>query len=248
MKKSILFTSALLLFAPALSFAALITGAQNDTEAAFFENKKKIASWTFNADGSIQALGKPVSGEIKVFFGKGDRQRFVVYKLKESVIEDGTYTWTYTTGEPAGEESFSAGRREGPFKLLYKNGKISQEGSYSKGRKNGTFKKYYEKGGIAEEAEYRNGSAEGEMNLYYASGAVKEKYKYLNNRKHGTYQQYFESGTIKMEGNYKNDMREGPFFRYFESGEEAGIVNYSNGVVVSGSEEDTDDEEVSTEQ
>ncbi|HRU39992.1 MAG TPA: hypothetical protein P5511_08950, partial [Candidatus Goldiibacteriota bacterium] len=102
MKKIII---SLLMAFMCFSAQAAITGAQNDNEAAFFEGKKKIASWTFNADGSIQAMGRPITGEVKVYYAKGDKQRFVTYKLKDSVIEDGTYVWAYTSGEPAGEET-----------------------------------------------------------------------------------------------------------------------------------------------
>lgn len=231
MKKTLMIIAAILVYAS--SYAAIV-GVQNDDEAAFYEGKTKVASWTFNADGSIDVLGNTINGDIKVLYGSKEKQRSVVYKIKDNVIQDGTYAWAFKSGEPAGEETYNSGKRDGKFKFFYKSGKTSKEGAYKEGKKNGDWRLYFENNGeLAEEGIYKDGVKNGEWTICYPGGEQKERYTYVNDKKHGTYQQFYRSGTIKMEGIYKNDIKDGKFFKYFESGEDAGIETYVAGKKVS---------------
>jgi antitoxin component YwqK of YwqJK toxin-antitoxin module len=245
MKKTII-SIMLLAFASSLHAAFLIVGAQNDAETAFFQGTTKVASWSYNADGTTDAQGTTINGEIKIYYGSGDKSRVAVFKVRENKIEDGSYTWTYKTGEPAGEESYADGKKDGPFKFLYKSGKTSKEGSYKAGKKDGVFKLYFENGSLAEEGAYKDGLKNGEFTLYYQTGEAKERYTCVNDRRHGEYQQFYQSGTLKMEGKYKNNLKEGNFMKYFESGEDAGIQVYKKGVLVSGDADDINEIEVTT--
>lgn len=249
MKKIITITTFIMLLATGLLFAApAITGVQNDMAAAFYQGKTKVASWTYNADGSIDTMGNTITGDIKMLFGTGDKLRTTVLKIKNNKVEDGIYTWTYKTGEPAGEETYNNGRREGVFKFLYKSGKTSKEGAYKNGKKDGIIRLYYETGKPAEEGTYKDGLKEGDYTLYYPTGEPKERFTYVNDRRHGEYQSFYTSGTIKMEGQYKLNLKDGNFFKYFESGEDAGVQVYKNGVLTSGESDEAADFEVTTTQ
>jgi antitoxin component YwqK of YwqJK toxin-antitoxin module len=246
MKKTLIITAALMLLATAAFAVPVITGVQNETGAAFYQGTTKVAGWSFNADGSVDAEGATINGIVKIYFGEGDKRRFVLYSIKGNKIQDGTYSWVYKSGEPAGEETFNNGSREGTFKFLYKTGKTSKEGAYKNGKKEGVIKLYYETGNLAEEGFYKDGLKDGEFTLCYPGGEPKERFTYVNDRRHGVYQQFYRSGTIKMEGLYKLNLKEGKFFKYFESGEDAGIQDYNKGVLVSGENDPEADFEVTT--
>jgi len=247
MKKTIIISAALFVLAAGSAFALpAITGVQNDMAAAFYQGTTKVASWNFNADGSIDIQGNTINGDIKVYFSTGEKQRVVIYKINDNKIEDGIYTWTYKTGEPAGQETYNNGKRDGDFKFLYKSGKTSKEGTYKNGKKDGAIKLYYETGKLAEEGTYKDGLKSGEFTLYYPTGEAKERFTCVNDRRHGQYQQFYQSGTIKMEGLYKNGIKEGNFNKYFESGEDAGIQVYKNGALISGESDESAGEEVTT--
>lgn len=234
MKKIIMITAVIMFMIGSAYAVPAITGVQNETGAAFYQGTTKVAGWTFAADGSVEAQGATLNGVTKVYFGEGDKRRFVLYSIKENKIQDGTYSWVYKSGEPAGEETYNNGRRDGVFKLLYKSGKTSNEGVYKAGKKDGIIKLYYETGKLAEEGVYKDGYKNGEFTLYYPTGEPKERFTYVNDRRHGEYQQFYASGTIKMEGQYTLNLKEGNFMKYFESGEDAGIQVYKKGVLVSG--------------
>ena len=194
---------------------AAMTAVQNDSQILFYAGTEKTAEWTWNPDGTVEAKGATVNGEVKVYSGKAEKQMLTTYKIRENTVEDGIYIWKYKSGESAGQETFNNGKRHGPYRFLHKNGKISKEGTYSEGKKQGLFTLYYENGKQAEETNYKNGLREGESALYFPTGEAKESYTYVEDRKHGPYQEFYKSGTIKTEGNYKLNLKDGPFAKFF---------------------------------
>jgi len=141
--KKIIIPAVLFVFL-SVSLSAGYVGVQGSSVTVFYEGKSPTAKWTENDDGSVSKEGTVINGEVKVYAGSGKYRMFTTFKIKDNEIEDGSYSWEYKTGEPAGAQAYKNGKLNGPFKYYYRNGKVSREGAYKEGKRDGEFKWYYD--------------------------------------------------------------------------------------------------------
>ncbi len=221
-----------------------VIGIIEGSEINFYNGITKVATWKLLSNGIFKHEGEFINGEIKMSSGEKENIITTIYKIKNNIIQDGIYSWSYKTGEPAGEEVFKNGKLNGEFKWFYKNGRVSRAGSYKDGKRDGEFKWYFQSGEIAQEGSYKMGLKNGIFKIYHDNGQIKELFTFVNNKRHGLYQQFYDTGTIKVEGNFKNNLKEGKFILYFESGEEAGIKVYKGGQLISEQESNDGDIEI----
>ncbi len=155
-------------------------------------------------------------------------------------------------GQPALNQTDSAGLKQGPWQKRYPNGKLVYEGFFTDGKPSGLWKRYHDNGTIKAILGYQapgdtasarlfdtNGKrvAEG---LYlhelktgrwsYFSNEVKiAEETYLEGKKEGLCSTYYKSGELLESSWWKDDQREGLYRAFYTTGIPYLECHYVNG-------------------
>jgi len=200
----------------------------------------KISSNTYNDKGVL------INGNT-FFYSNGKIKETNSYKDGDL---DGVSIGYHPNAVKSAEINYTAGEKNGAYKLFYPNGKLETTGWYSDGSETDAWLNYNEKGILTERSYYVNGDMYGYKEMYFANGKIDDEEIYRNGwliglnqydtsgkllytttftNGNGKYKEIFPDGKTKSEGDYVQGEWHGTFKNYYCDGSLLSVKYFNHG-------------------
>lgn len=111
---------------------------------------------------------------------------------------------TFTNGNPASEERFESGRRQGALRRWFQEGGLAFESYYEVGRREGVTTSWWRNGNLRTRTTYVNDRPDGVAWSWYRDGMKFKRFQYSNGRPTGLQQGWRKNGKLFSNFEYRN--------------------------------------------
>ena len=193
---------------------------------------RRIGDWKlFYPDGKIRAQGKYVDGlregNWTYFFTNGKTEQSGIYKMDWPT---GSWKWYYFNGQLHREDMYRNGKEDGTSVEYDTLGVVINEGEFSAGARNGKWKLTVND--HIEEGQYLDGERDGLWVWYYGEGKKMFEGEFQSGIPVNRHKYWYVNGQVEMTGKYKGGEMDGRWDYYDTNGFPAMQLDYVEGKVV----------------
>jgi antitoxin component YwqK of YwqJK toxin-antitoxin module len=193
---------------------------------------RRIGEWKlFYPDGKVRAQGKYAyglrEGNWTYFFTNGKTEQSGVYKTDWPT---GAWKWYYFNGQLHREEMYRNGKEDGTSIEYDTVGVVINEGEFSAGARNGKWKLTVND--HIEEGQYLDGERDGLWVWYYGEGNKMFEGEFQSGIPINRHKYWYVNGQVEMTGKYKGGEMDGRWDYYDTNGFPAMQLDYVEGKVV----------------
>lgn len=193
---------------------------------------RRIGDWKlFYPDGKIRAQGKYVDGlregNWTYFFTNGKTEQSGIYKMDWPT---GSWKWYYFNGQLHREDMYRNGKEDGTSVEYDTLGVVINEGEFSAGARNGKWKLTVND--HIEEGQYLDGERDGLWVWYYGEGKKMFEGEFQSGIPVNRHKYWYVNGQVEMTGKYKGGEMDGRWDYFDTNGFPAMQLDYVEGKVV----------------
>ena len=193
---------------------------------------RRIGEWKlFYPDGKVRAQGKYAyglrEGNWTYFFTNGKTEQSGVYKTDWPT---GAWKWYYFNGQLHREEMYRNGKEDGTSIEYDTVGVVINEGEFSAGARNGKWKLTVND--HIEEGQYLDGERDGLWVWYYGEGNKMFEGEFQSGIPINRHKYWYVNGQVEMTGKYNGGEMDGRWDYYDTNGFPAMQLDYVEGKVV----------------
>ena len=193
---------------------------------------RRIGDWKlFYPDGKVRAQGKYVDGlregNWTYFFTNGKTEQSGIYKMDWPT---GSWKWYYFNGQLHREDMYRNGKEDGTSIEYDTLGTVINEGEFSAGARNGKWKLTVND--HIEEGQYLDGERDGLWVWYYGEGNKMFEGEFQSGIPVNRHKYWYVNGQVEMTGKYKGGEMDGRWDYYDTNGFPAMQLDYVEGKVV----------------
>lgn len=193
---------------------------------------RRIGEWKlFYTDGKLRAKGQYIAGMREgnwtYFYVNGRTEQTGVYKMDWPT---GNWKWYYFNGQLHREEQYRNGKEDG-ISIEYDTlGVVINEGEFSAGARNGKWKLTVND--HIEEGQFVDGERDGLWVWYYGNGNKMFEGEFQAGIPIGRHKYWYDNGQVEMTGKYKAGEMDGRWDYYDLNGFPSMQLDYEEGEVV----------------
>jgi len=193
---------------------------------------RRIGDWKlFYQDGKVRAQGKYVAGLREgswiYFYPNGKQEQTGVYKMDWPT---GMWKWYYASGSLHREEMYRNGREDGTSIEYDTLGVIINEGEFSAGARNGKWKLTVND--HREEGQFLDGERDGLWLWFYGNGNKMFEGEFQSGIPTGKHKYWYDNSQLEMTGKYKAGEMDGRWDYFDINGFPSMQLDYKEGKVV----------------
>jgi antitoxin component YwqK of YwqJK toxin-antitoxin module len=193
---------------------------------------RRIGEWKlFYQDGKVRAQGKYVAGlregNWMYFYQDGKQEQTGVYKMDWPT---GMWKWYYPNGMLHREEMYRNGKEDGSSIEYDTLGVVINEGEFSAGARNGKWKLTVND--HIEDGQFLDGERDGMWLWYYGNGTKMFEGEFQSGIPMGRHKYWYDNGQVEMVGKYKAGEMDGRWDYYEINGFPSMQLDYEEGKVI----------------
>jgi antitoxin component YwqK of YwqJK toxin-antitoxin module len=193
---------------------------------------RRIGDWKlYYPDGKTRAQGKYIEGlregSWTYFFSNGKQEQTGQYKMD---LPTGMWKWYYATGSLHREEMYRNGKEDGTSIEYDTLGVVINEGEFSAGARNGKWKLTVND--HIEEGQFLDGERDGLWVWYYGNGNKMFEGEFQSGIPIDRHKYWYDNGQVEMTGKYKAGEMDGRWDYFDVNGFPAMQLDYEEGKVV----------------
>jgi antitoxin component YwqK of YwqJK toxin-antitoxin module len=193
---------------------------------------RRIGEWKlYYPDGKVRAKGKYVDGlregNWSYFFTNGKTEQTGIYKMDWPT---GGWKWYYFNGQLHREDMYRNGKEDGTSVEYDTLGVVINEGEFSAGARNGKWRLTVND--HIEEGQYLDGERDGLWVWYYGEGKKMFEGEFQSGVPIDRHKYWYPNGQVEMTGKYNAGEMDGRWDYFDTNGFPAMQLDYKEGKVV----------------